>query len=165
MKYLFAPWRMDYIGKEKPKGCVFCQLPKFDCCAETLVVYKGTYAFIILNRYPFVSGHVMIVPYRHPADISEITAPEWAEINQLMVLTVKALEQEYKPHGFNIGMNIGQAAGAGIADHVHLHVIPRWSGDANFMTVACGTRVIPEDLVVTYDRMVKAIGSLQIQEG
>lgn len=164
MKHLFAPWRMAYIRKPDAPACIFCDLPTRGPSEGTLVLRKGEHAFMVLNRYPYVSGHLMIVPYRHLASPTDMTAPEWAEMNAMLSLALKALACEYHPQGFNIGMNIGRAAGAGIADHVHMHVVPRWNGDNNFVSVLSQTRVIPEDPVVTYERLVGAIRTVEQQE-
>jgi len=164
MKHLFAPWRMAYIKGPDAPACIFCDLPTRGPSEQTLVLHKGAHAFVVLNRYPYVSGHLMIVPYRHLASPVDLTADEWREINTLLARTLKALEAEYRPQGYNIGMNIGRPAGAGIADHVHMHVVPRWNGDNNFVSVLSQTRVIPEDPVVTYRRLLDAIRAVELQE-
>ncbi len=155
MEYLWTPWRSAYMkAKKTAQECVFCraaQNPEAD--AKTLVVYRGEYCFVILNRYPYTSGHLMMVPYDHVAKL-ELASEE--STRELMVLARQAeqvLESIYKPEGLNLGMNLGAAAGAGIAQHLHLHMLPRWSGDANFMTTVCDARVIPEALEETYRKV------------
>jgi len=154
MKQIFAPWRMDYITSRKPDGCIFCDLPEAGVSEETLVLYKGELAFVIMNRYPYVSGHLMIVPYRHAESPLELEPGDWAEVYGLVVPTMQALENVYRPQGFNIGINVGQAGGAGIHEHIHLHVIPRWIGDNNVVPVMTDTRVIPEALDQTWKRLL-----------
>ncbi|NOZ02319.1 MAG: HIT domain-containing protein [Deltaproteobacteria bacterium] len=154
MKQIFAPWRMEYIVSKKPEGCVFCDLPRAGVSEETLVLFKGERAFVIMNRYPYVSGHLMVVPYRHLEHVLLLDPEEWAEMNRLVVSCVQALKAVYQPHGFNIGMNVGQAAGAGIHEHIHTHIIPRWTGDNNLVPVMTETRVIPESLEETWRKLI-----------
>ncbi|MCE4600343.1 MAG: HIT domain-containing protein [Desulfurococcales archaeon] len=152
-KILYAPWRMKYItGSERHEGCVFCKAPELDD-KSALIVYRGRLSYVILNKYPYNSGHVMIVPYRHVSSIEDLTLPELAEMSLLVKATLKALREAYKPHGFNIGVNIGEAAGAGIAGHVHIHVLPRWCGDTNFTVMFSATKVVPEELEATYEKL------------
>jgi ATP adenylyltransferase len=160
MDYLWSPWRYPYlVGQKKPDGCIFCLMAAAHRDEENLIVFRGEHNFIVLNRFPYTSGHLMVVPYRHTADLSGIT-DETAE--ELMVLT-RASERHirwvYRPDGINLGMNIGESAGAGIAGHIHMHVLPRWTGDANFMTTVAQTRVLPEDLAVTWQRLKEAFAS------
>ena len=145
---------MQYIKStlEKSNKCVFCELPKRDD-EEALIVYRGEHNYIVLNAFPYNSGHVMIVPYRHVSTIEELSDEELMETMKLLKLTLKVLREEYKPEGFNIGWNIGRAAGAGIPGHVHVHVVPRWAGDANFMTVTAGVKVLPEALNDTWRKL------------
>ena len=162
MDYLWTPWRYQYM-KEAASGilpdCIFCDAVARKDDAETLVVYRGAKAFIILNRYPYTSGHVMIVPYAHVADLGSCDPAALSEMMQLAQRVETAFRANYKPDGMNLGMNLGRAAGAGVAGHVHLHVLPRWFGDSNFMTVTGETRVHPEDLATTYQRMRAALTS------
>ncbi len=137
---------MEYLMCEKPEGCVFC---KSSLRCEDYVVTEGKTCFVMLNRYPYVNGHLMIIPVRHLDDIAELTPGEREEIFGLVDISVKVLKEAMNPQGFNIGMNLGKAAGAGIAEHVHVHVIPRWEGDTNFMSVVGNVRVIPQDLATT----------------
>lgn len=143
---MFAPWRMEYLVCEKKEGCVFC---KCSTRSDDYIVFEGKTCFVMLNRYPYVNGHLMIIPGRHLGGIEELTDEERKEIFALLDISVKVLKDSMNPHGFNIGMNLGKAAGAGIAEHVHVHIIPRWEGDTNFMSVVGNVRVIPEDLATT----------------
>lgn len=146
MDKIFAPWRMEYIKGEKPEGCVFC---KCSIRCDDYVIYEGKSCFVMMNRYPYVCGHLMIIPLRHIAEIEELNGEERIEIFALLDTAVKVLKEAMNPGGFNIGMNIGKAAGAGIEEHVHVHVIPRWEGDTNFMSAVNNIRVIPEDVQIT----------------
>jgi ATP adenylyltransferase len=146
MDKIFAPWRMEYLKEEKPEGCVFC---KCSVRCDDYVIYEGKFCFVMMNRYPYVSGHLMIIPVRHIGKIEDLSGEERIEIFALLETTVRVLQEAMNPGGFNIGMNIGKAAGAGIEEHVHVHVIPRWEGDTNFMSVVNDIRVIPEDVLST----------------
>lgn len=144
---------MSYIKDSNKNGCIFCELPAQAQDEENLILYRGQKAFVILNRYPYVSGHLMVVPYRHTDDLASLEEAEWAEIFGLIRPAVKILEEEYRPQGFNIGINLGRVAGAGVEGHVHVHIVPRWGGDSNFVSVVGETRVIPEALEETYKRL------------
>ncbi len=146
MEHVFAPWRIEYIKGRKPEGCILCRDSGLD---RTLVVHEGKTAYILMNRYPYVSGHIMIAPFRHVQNIEDLHRREKTEMFELMDLAIRTLKSAYGPHGFNVGMNLGRAAGAGIDDHLHMHVVPRWNGDTNFMSVLGEVRVIPEELVKT----------------
>jgi ATP adenylyltransferase len=153
MDSLFAPWRFSYLVQGKaPEGCVFCTA-RTSPGDDSLVVYRGRHNFAILNLYPYNNGHLMIVPNAHLSSPALSTAEQRAEMAELAVAAEEALREAYLPDGLNLGMNLGRAAGAGIDEHFHLHVVPRWSGDTNFMTVTAGTRVIPEDLAVARRRL------------
>jgi len=143
MDTIFAPWRTAYIRGEKPMGCVLC---RDSLRGEELVVCEGKGAFIMVNRYPYTGGHLMIVPFRHLSRIGDLVPAERVELFAFVDLSVLVLTEAMNPEGFNIGMNLGKAAGAGIDDHLHLHIVPRWGGDTNFMSVIGGVRVIPEDV-------------------
>jgi ATP adenylyltransferase len=157
MKYIWSPWRMSYIQKHKNEsGCVFCQAQAVADGTENLVLFRGQRAFVILNRYPYTSGHLMVVPYLHEASLESLDAETRAELLELANRIMKMLDREYHAQGYNVGINIGEAAGAGITDHIHLHVVPRWSGDTNFMSSLGETRVLPETLEDTYLRMKSA---------
>jgi ATP adenylyltransferase len=154
MENLWSPWRMKYVtDNEKPNECIFCGYPKMKDSAENLIVHRGLSAFVILNRYPYTNGHLMVVPFQHVASIEELTVAVRAEIMEMVNESLGILRKVYQPKGFNVGINMGSAGGAGIAEHAHVHVVPRWEGDTNFMSTTGETRVIPEDLVVTYKRI------------
>jgi ATP adenylyltransferase len=159
MQHLWSPWRMAYLRSETPSGhdggCIFCDKPAEQHDAQNLIVHRGQLAYVILNLYPYNNGHMLIVPYQHAASLEGLAAPVLAELMLLGQQAMTALRGMYAPQAFNLGMNIGAAAGAGIADHVHMHVVPRWAGDSNFMTTLASTRVIPEDLAETYRLAVK----------
>ena len=160
MDYLWTPWRFQYM-KDAASGiqpdCIFCDAAARKDDSETLVVFRGAKTFIILNRYPYTSGHVMIVPYAHVPDLKGCDAATLSEIMRLAQKVEAVFQADYKPDGMNLGMNLGRAAGAGVAGHVHLHVLPRWFGDSNFMTVTGETRVHPEELRTTYQRLRSAL--------
>ena len=157
MEHLFSPWRMKYMmDNDSDNGCIFCELPKKDNDRESLIVYRGENAYVLLNRFPYNSGHLMVAPYEHIHTI-EILEPETRlELMDLVTKTVSVLKGIYTPDGFNIGANIGAAAGAGFAGHVHFHIVPRWVGDSNFMSTVGNTRVLPEDLSKTWERVHSA---------
>jgi ATP adenylyltransferase len=160
MDYLWTPWRYRYIAKAASAvGCVFCDLPAANNDEEALIVLRGVKNYVVLNRYPYTSGHVMIVPYAHTADFAGLDAQTTAELMSLAQRVQAALGGVYHPEGYNIGMNLGRSAGAGIADHLHLHVLPRWAGDTNFMTTVGETRLEPEELSTTYEKLRGALGS------
>ncbi len=159
MDALFAPWRFSYLVQERTDGgCVFCKAHQAadDEAEDSLVVYRAVHNFVILNLYPYNNGHLMIVPTAHLAVPSASTPEQRAEMTELAAVGEAVLRETYQPDGFNVGMNLGRAAGAGIEQHFHLHIVPRWSGDTNFMTVMAGTRVIPEDLRRTRDSLRRA---------
>lgn len=154
---IFAPWRSEYIlGDKKDDGCIFCEYPKEDKDAENLIIYRGKLCFVIMNRYPYSAGHLMVIPYRHLHNFAELSQGEVTELMQTAQKAVQVLTQVMKPDGFNLGMNIGKVAGAGIDQHLHLHVVPRWNGDTNFMPVVGDTRVISEALESAYSRIKEA---------
>ncbi len=160
MDYIWTPWRYRYIAEAgKSTGCVFCDAPAAKRDEETLIVLRGMQNYVILNRYPYTSGHIMIVPYAHTADFVGLDSETSAEIMQLAQRMQSALDAVYHPEGYNLGMNLGRSAGAGIADHLHLHLLPRWTGDTNFMTSIGETRLEPEDLSTTYAKLRRALGS------
>ena len=160
MDYLWTPWRYQYITATASAGeCVFCAAVRNPDDRESLIAHRGRENFVILNRYPYTSGHLMVVPYQHAAeleDISEVAATEMMELGRACVRHLKAL---YRPEGLNLGMNLGKSAGAGIAGHLHLHVLPRWTGDTNFMTAVAETRVLPESLEETWTRVRAAFAA------
>jgi ATP adenylyltransferase len=159
MDHLWSPWRYKYIASpDTDTGCVFCQIDQEHKDIENYVVYRARLNFILLNLFPYTSGHLMIVPYEHRALLSEVSEATTTEMMELTKRVQVALETEYRPDGFNIGMNLGRSAGAGVADHLHLHVVPRWGGDANFVSIVGETRVLPEDLATTCSRLKKHFG-------
>jgi ATP adenylyltransferase len=158
MDYLWTPWRYRYIAEVKNQtGCVFCNAAAADSDEEWLIVQRGVKNFVILNRYPYTSGHVMIVPYAHTADFSGLERDTASEMMLLTQRVQAAIDGVYHPDGFNLGMNLGRSAGAGIADHLHMHLLPRWAGDTNFMTTVSETRLEPEELSTTYTRLRQAL--------
>jgi len=155
MKTIWAPWRMKYIKSRKTRGCVFCRAARSIKNSSSQVLYRGRHAFVIMNIYPYSNGHLMVVPVRHRPDIEKLTGDERSELMELTAMCTRALKKTYGPQGFNIGVNIGRAAGAGIPGHVHIHVVPRWTGDTNFMAAACDTKIIPESLSSAYRKLKK----------
>ena len=152
-KPLWAPWRLEYIKQaDELDGCVFCTAAAGPD-EEMLVVHRGETAFALLNKFPYSSGHLLVAPFRHTADFGGLAGAEAAELHRLAADGMAALDATYAPHGYNLGWNLGRAAGAGIADHVHLHVVPRWHGDTNFMPVLADVKVLPEHLLETRERL------------
>jgi ATP adenylyltransferase len=154
MDHLWSPWRYQYVQKEKASaGCVFCQAAADGRDEENLVVHRARKNYVILNRYPYSTGHLMVIPYEH-VDMLQYASEE--TLQEMMLLTQRAqihLREVYRPPGFNLGMNLGESAGAGIAEHIHMHVLPRWPGDTSFITTVAETRVLPEDLMVTWRKL------------
>lgn len=160
MDILWSPWRYDYIKSNASEtaaqqgGCVFCGILNNSATdEENFILHRAEFNFIILNIYPYVSGHLLIVPYAHLADLDSAEQPITNELMDLAKQCQTALREVYEPHGFNLGMNFGNAAGAGVAEHFHMHFLPRWIGDANFMTTVGQTRMIPENLSTTYEKL------------
>ena len=159
MDFIWSPWRYDYIAShgERRPACVFCIGEDSGRDAERLVVLRAAHNFIILNLFPYTSGHLMIAPYAHSNTITGADREQLAEMMELSQRAVGALQKVYRPDGFNLGMNLGEAAGAGIREHFHFHIVPRWTGDANFMSITGETRVLPEELAKTYERVKAAL--------
>jgi len=152
--YLWTPWRYIYVTEgERPSGCVFCNAAASENDRENLIVHRAEYNFVILNRFPYTNGHVMIVPFAHASSLAALTEEALLEMMRLAREAERQLREIYHPDGLNIGLNLGRSAGAGIADHLHMHVLPRWAGDTNFMTVTGETRVLPEDLPATWEKL------------
>lgn len=151
MKWLNAPWRLEYILGPKGGDCIFCKMPSEGNDRQNLIIHRGEHNFVILNLYPYNNGHLMVVPYGHKDNIVDLAADELGEMGTLAKKCVEILTGKIKPDGFNIGLNIGTAAGAGIKEHLHMHVVPRWSGDTNFMPVVGNTKVLPQMVLETYD--------------
>ena len=160
MKSLWAPWRAEYIycasgskpSKDK-RHCLFCRLQRETDDRANLILHQGTLAFVVMNRFPYNNGHLMVAPYRHVDTLEKLRADEMAEAMALAQRSLAALRGAFKPHGFNVGANLGQVAGAGVAGHVHIHIVPRWNGDTNFMPVLAETKVISQHLEDTFDRL------------
>ncbi len=153
MKHLWAPWRIAYIRATKDSGCILCMKPLEHKDAEEYILYRGENNFVMLNAYPYNPGHLMIAPYRHIASMEEMTPEERHEHFDIVSRGVSVLREVFRPGGFNIGINMGKVAGAGIADHMHTHIVPRWQGDTNYMTVMADIRVIPDALADTYRQL------------
>ena len=165
MDRLWAPWRMSYIletvKQEQPEGCVFCRMVGDSEDVKNLILIRGKHSFVVMNLFPYNSGHLMVIPKRHTGDFGSLSPDEHVEMGELIEISRKALAECFTPHGYNIGMNIGRAAGAGILDHLHYHVVPRWNGDSNFMSAVGETKVLSESLPESYARLIKAIDRLQ----
>lgn len=154
---LWAPWRFTYIDSKEEPGCFLVELPKKDNDRENGILYRGKTAFVIMNAFPYTNGHVMVAPFKHTADLNELTDEELLEINQLVAACVRWIGQAYAPDGYNIGVNLGRAAGAGVPTHIHWHIVPRWNGDTNFMTTIGEVRVLPQSLEESYDKLRAAV--------
>lgn len=154
MKRLFAPWRMTYINNDD-QGCIFCLFPKENKDRERYILSRSTYAFIMLNAYPYNSGHLMVAPYRHISNYEELNVDELLDIHTSVQKILKIMKKVINPQGFNVGLNLGKTAGAGFEGHLHVHIVPRWNGDTNFMPVLSDVRVVPQALEETY-RIFKA---------
>jgi ATP adenylyltransferase len=150
---VWAPWRMTYIMGEKESGCIFCEKPRQQRDAENHILWHGDTAFVMLNRYPYNNGHLMIIPHAHVASLTHLVPAQRSELFELTAICEDILQRALRPQGFNIGLNLGAAAGAGIAAHLHMHVVPRWAGDTNYMTVVGDIRVIPQHLDETYQTL------------
>ena len=154
MKRIWAPWRMNYVeGIIKEDDCIFCSRVVMDDDAENLILFRGAHAFAILNLFPYTNGHTMVVPYEHKASLEDLDEITRNEIMQLTTKAITVIRNVYHAEAFNIGINIGEAAGAGIDEHVHVHILPRWTGDTSFMTTSAKTRVLPEALQKSYQRL------------
>lgn len=157
MEVLFTPWRYSYLTAPKPapsEGCIFCAAVTASDPRTTLTLYRSAAAVVMMNRYPYTNGHLLVAPVAHESRLFESTDASLTALIRLTAEAQRILSDVYHPHGFNVGMNFGSVAGAGIADHYHLHIVPRWDGDSNFMTVTAQTRLVPEDLEVTFDRLL-----------
>jgi ATP adenylyltransferase len=153
MKKIWAPWRMEYIEMERLKGCIFCERPGQNRDALNYILYRGDKNFVIMNSYPYNPAHLMVAPYRHIGNLEELADEELHEHFALVSRSIQVVKQVFNPHGFNIGINLGKIAGAGIVDHFHTHIVPRWSGDTNFMPVIAEIKVIPQALAETYNKL------------
>jgi ATP adenylyltransferase len=161
MDHLWAPWRMAYIdAPKKVEGCVFCTKLETPDDREQLVLHRGRHCFIIMNLFPYNNGHLMVAPYRHTADLVGLTPEEQEELMTLTRHGVRLLKEAFRPEGFNLGMNLGRTAGAGVEDHLHMHIVPRWNGDTNFMAVVGDTKVLPDALFPGYDKLFAVLQGL-----
>jgi ATP adenylyltransferase len=165
MRRLWTPWRLSYLTGSRPSGCVFCQMLAEQPNDNDLIVHRGRHSFIVLNLYPYSNGHVMVVPYRHVPSTEQLDAAELLDLMNMVNLSLAALRNTMSPDGFNIGVNLGKAAGAGVDAHVHMHVVPRWVGDTNFMPILGDTRVIPESLPATCQRLRQAVAAILSGQG
>ena len=154
MDYMWAPWRMEYILSSKPAGCIFCDKPQQNTDRENLILYRGETCFVIMNYYPYNNGHLLIVPYRHISNLEDLTTQEQAEIMSVLAKSNEIIKETMNPDGLNIGMNLGKVAGAGIDDHLHFHIVPRWNGDTNFMPVLGHTKVLAQALYESWDSLM-----------
>jgi ATP adenylyltransferase len=163
MDRIWAPWRIEYILAEKPEGCIFCNL-EGTVWRDRLVLHRTPLSFVMLNRYPYTNGHLMIAPLRHTADMDSLGEDEMLDLFRTVRLCRAVLRETASPQGFNIGINLGHAAGAGIDDHLHIHMVPRWNGDTNYMTVVGDLRVMPENLLATYDKLLPGFAAASREE-
>lgn len=154
---IWAPWRIEYILGEKPSGCIFCQKPKENKDTENFILYRGKKNFVLLNVFPYNPGHLMVVPYRHIGKLEDMEPEERNEHYEIVTRAVTALRAATRTDNFNIGMNLGKVSGAGIDDHIHTHIVPRWNGDNNFMSVLAETRVISESMEAVYNQLIGKI--------
>lgn len=159
MKVIWAPWRMDYILSDKEQKCIFCELPKQERDRDNLILYRSSHNFVMMNRYPYNNGHIMVVPYLHVPALDGLGDEMLLDFMKVARHAIESIRKAFMPEGFNIGINIGKIAGAGMEDHMHLHMVPRWAGDTSFMTVFDEVRVIPEHVMSTYDRLFAAFRS------
>ena len=164
MKQLWAPWRMPYLKEAQPKGCIFCAKIRQKDDRSNLILYRGRRTFTMMNLYPYSNGHLLVSPYRHVGSFEELDLPTLTDLMRTAQRAIKALRQVFKPDAFNLGVNQGRDAGAGIESHVHLHIVPRWNGDTNFMTVVGDTRVLPEDLASSAARLRPIFERLAAEE-
>lgn len=153
MKRLWTPWRMKYLESKRPKGCVFCNIVESDADAENYVLHRGERAFVVLNRYPYNSGHMMVIPYVHADHPADLDIETQTEMMSLVNMGLEVLKKAISPEGYNIGVNLGRAAGAGIDEHMHVHIVPRWQGDTNYMATCADTRIVPELLEDTHKKL------------
>ena len=160
MDRLWAPWRIEYVRLDKVKECIFCKFSKENNDEENLILYRGKYAFVMMNNYPYNPGHVMVAPYRHVGNFEDLSEEEWMDIHNLTSLMIRVIKKVMNPQGFNIGINIGRVAGAGIEGHVHVHIVPRWNGDTNFMPIIADTKVIVQGIKENYIELKNAISDI-----
>lgn len=162
MEHLFSPWRFDYVTRQdEEQGCTLCRVAAEppDRDASVFILHRATHHFVVLNIYPYTTGHLMVVPFEHQARLADLTAPARIELLDLAAEAESVLTEQYRPDGINLGLNLGRCAGAGIVEHLHLHVVPRWCGDTSFMTVTGGARVMPEDLQESWRKLRGRFGT------
>ncbi|MBI5189037.1 MAG: HIT domain-containing protein [Nitrospirae bacterium] len=161
MKPLWAPWRMTYILSQKTSECIFCEMPKQgrNKDRDNLILYRSSHNFVMMNRYPYNNGHLMVVPYFHTPSFDGLTDDVLLDFMKVTQHSIQSLKKAFMPEGFNLGINIGKVAGAGMEEHMHLHMVPRWTGDTSFMTVLGEVRVIPEHIMSTYDKLFTIFNS------
>lgn len=164
MKQLWAPWRLQYILEGNPDECIFCVKPTEEKDRENLILYRGKHAFIIMNLFPYANSHLMVVPYQHSENLNGLDENVLLELMTLTKRSETILRQVFSPQGFNIGINLGKAAGAGIDEHLHIHIVPRWMGDTNFMPVIADIKVIPQHIRATYDLLIPFFKESKIGE-
>jgi len=160
MEHLWAPWRIEYIERAREGGCIFCERLEGGRDRENLILHRATHSFLILNRFPYNPGHLMVTPYLHTTRLGDLSREAMAEMLELADVSMRAIEAAMRPEGFNLGLNLGAVAGAGVRDHLHLHVVPRWEGDTNFMPVVGSTRVLPEHLDRTFEKIHEALAAI-----
>ena len=163
MERLWRPWRIGYvrnIESIRDEGCIFCSKPAEGDDRESLILHRGDTAFIIMNLYPYNTGHVMVTPYRHVGDLEALGEVEMRELMELTALMIRVIKKEMQPQGFNLGINLGKAAGAGFDQHIHMHIVPRWQGDTNFMPVVGESKVMPETIAGTYERLLSSLKAM-----
>ena len=158
---LWAPWRMEYILQEKQSGCIFCDKPKQDSDKENLILYRGKSCFVIMNYYPYNNGHLMVVPYQHTSNLMDLSLDEQVEIMSVLAQSTEILTKAIRAQGINIGMNLGTVAGAGIDDHLHFHLVPRWNGDTNFMPITGHTKVLSQGLYESWELLLEYFENLK----
>ncbi len=162
MKRIWAPWRMEYISQEKSLECIFCSLPKLENDAKNYILLRGKYSFVLMNVFPYNSGHLMVSPYRHIACLTKLDREESVEITEVTKSCIRILRETNSPDGFNVGFNLGKSAGAGYDEHIHNHIVPRWAGDTNFMSTIAETRVAPEHLKKTFEKLAPSFKKLSL---
>lgn len=164
-RYLYSPWRIDYILGEKPEDCVLCRFKQEGEDKDNLIIWRGKLAYVMLNRYPYNNGHLMIVPYEHKSCLNDLDVATLLELARLSQVTELVFKEQFHCEGINLGLNLGRAAGAGIEEHLHIHMVPRWMGDDNFMSVIGGRRVIPEDFDQSWSRLRSAFANHMMDKG
>jgi len=164
-RYLYSPWRIDYILGEKPEDCVLCRFKQEGEDKDNLIIWRGKLAYVMLNRYPYNNGHLMIVPYEHKSCLTDLDVATLLELARLSQVTELVFKEQFQCEGINLGLNLGRAAGAGIEEHLHIHMVPRWMGDDNFMSVIGGRRVIPEDFTQSWSRLRSAFANHMMDKG